>query len=496
MLLSELVKGMSIKSIQGNIDIEIDSIAYDSRKTKQGSLFVCIEGTVVDGHLYINDAIENGTKAFLVQKGVKVPDDITAIEIDDTRYGLAYVSDMFLDHPSQKFNLIGITGTKGKTTTTYMVKSILQAAGQKIGLIGTVANLIGDEVLYASRTTPESYDLQCLFSDMVDKEINSAVIEVSSQGLELHRVAKCDFDIGVFTNFSRDHIGPKEHATLEEYFNAKAKLFKMCKQAIINIDNEHGRKMAELAECKVITYGLNEGADIRAIDIVKKTAHTSFKLISPWGSIEVVTDLQGEFNVYNALAAIGSCCSIPGVTLEHVQKGLTTVTVPGRMEAVPTGRDYSVLIDYAHTPDSLEKVLSTVSEFASGRVVSLFGCGGDRDRGKRPEMGIVSGNIADFSIITSDNPRTEDPERIINDIEVGIQKTNGKYIKITDRRQAIRFALENARKGDVIVLAGKGHETYQQFKDKTIHFDEREVVAELLSELGAQCEEDQCEVNI
>ena len=485
MLLRELIKGLDIKSIQGSLDLDIDGIAYDSRKTRQGALFVCVEGTVVDGHLYINDAIENGTKAFLVQKHMEVPEGITLVEVEDTRYGLASVSDAFFEHPSQKFNLIGITGTKGKTTTSYMVKSILAAAGHKIGLIGTVTNLIGDEVLYASRnTTPESYDLQSIFSEMVEQKVDSTVIEVSSQGLDLHRVAKCDFDIGVFTNFSRDHIGPKEHATLEDYFNAKAKLFKMCKQAIINIDCEHGRKMAELAECPVITYGLGENADIRATEIVKKTSHTSFRITSQWGSTTIETNLQGEFNVYNALAAIGSCCLIPGIQLEHVKAGLLNVTVPGRMETVPTDGNYSVLIDYAHTPDSLEKVLATVKEFAQGRVVSMFGCGGDRDRGKRPEMGIISGSIADFTIITSDNPRTEEPERIITDIEVGIQKTNGKYIKIADRRQAIKFALENAQEGDIIVLAGKGHETYQLFKDKTIHFDEREVVDELLKELG------------
>jgi len=484
LLLSELVKGLNIKSVRGSLDIDISGIAYDSRKTRQGSLFVCIEGTVVDGHLYIDDAVSNGTKAFLVQKHVEVPEGITVVEIEDTRYGLAYVSDAFYGHPSSKFNLVGITGTKGKTTTTYMVKSILEAADHKIGLIGTVANLIGDEVLYTSRTTPESYDLQSLFNDMAEKKVDSTVMEVSSQGLELHRVAKCDFDIGVFTNFSRDHIGPKEHATLEDYFNAKAKLFSMCKKAIINIDNEHGRKMAELAACDVITYGLHEDADISATEIHKGTAHTTFTLISPWGSIPIETNLQGEFNIYNALAAIGACCLIPGITLEHVKAGLLKVNVPGRMESVPTGGNYSVLIDYAHTPDSLEQVLSTVKEFAKGRVVSLFGCGGDRDSGKRPQMGEISGNIADFSIITSDNPRTEDPDKIINDIEAGMTKTNGQYIKITDRRQAIKFALENVQNGDIIILAGKGHETYQQFKDKTIHFDEREVVDELLIELG------------
>ncbi len=484
MLLNELVKDLKIKSVQGNLDINIEGVAYDSRKTRQDALFVCIDGTVVDGHMYIADAIENGTKAFLVQKHVDVPDGVTVVEVEDTRYGLACVADAFFEHPSQKFNLVGITGTKGKTTTSYMVKAILQAANHKIGLIGTVANLIGDEILYATRTTPESFDLQGLFSDMVEKKVDSAVIEVSSQGLELHRVAKCDFDIGVFTNFSRDHIGPKEHATLEDYFNAKAKLFSMCKQAVINIDSEQGRKMAELANCKVITYGMSENADIRATEIVKETSYTSFLLTSPWGSTTIKTNLQGDFNIYNALAAIGACCLIPEITLDDVKAGLMNVTVPGRMEAVRTDGNYSIIIDYAHTPDSLEKVLSTVKEFAKGRVVSLFGCGGDRDAGKRPQMGEISGNIADFSILTSDNPRTEEPEKIINDIEAGITKTNGKYIKITDRRQAIKFALENALEGDIIVLAGKGHETYQQFRDKTIHFDEREVVDELLVELG------------
>ncbi|PYG88436.1 UDP-N-acetylmuramoylalanyl-D-glutamate--2,6-diaminopimelate ligase [Ruminiclostridium sufflavum DSM 19573] len=488
MLLSELVRGLEIKSLKGNPDIAIEAVAYDSRKARQGSLFVCIDGTVSDGHKYIADAIENGTRAFLVQRPVEVPEGITVVEIEDTRYGLACVADAFFGHPSQKFNLVGITGTKGKTTTSYMVRAILQAASHKTGLIGTVANLIGDEILYATRTTPESYDLQSLFSDMAEKKVDSTVIEVSSQGLELHRVAKCDFDIGVFTNFSRDHIGPKEHATLEEYFNAKAKLFGMCKQAVINIDSEHGRKMAELAKCKVYTYGISENADIRAINIIKETLYTSFMLVSPWGGIPVKTNLQGNFNIYNALAAIGACCLIPGITLEHVKEGLMNVNVPGRMETVPTYGNYSVLIDYAHTPDSLEKVLSTVKEFARGRVVSLFGCGGDRDAGKRPQMGEISGDIADFSIITSDNPRTEDPEKIINDIEAGMLKTDGKYIKITDRRQAIKFALENTQDGDIIVLAGKGHETYQQFKDKTIHFDEREVVNELLAELGRSAE--------
>lgn len=483
MLLSKLIEGLNAQKVNGTLEIDIDNIAYDSRKTRAGSLFVCIEGTIVDGHKYIADAIENGTKAFLVQKDVEVPEGITTIKVENTRYGLAFVADAFNDHPSTKFNLIGITGTKGKTTTSYMVKAILEAEQHKIGLVGTVANLIGDEVLYTARTTPESLDLQNLFGDMVEKNVDSVVMEVSSQGLELHRVAQCDFDIGVFTNFSRDHIGPKEHATLEDYFNAKAKLFKMCKKAITNIDSPEGRKIKDVATCDVLTYGLSEDADVRATDIDKQTSHTTFKLVSPWGCDIITTNLQGEFNVYNALAAISACCVL-GISLDSVKKGLSNVSVPGRLESVPVTGNYTVLIDYAHTPDSLKQVLTTAKDFAKGRVVSLFGCGGDRDRGKRPAMGEISGNLADFTIITSDNPRTEEPDRIIDDIEEGTKKTNGKYIKITDRRQAIKYALENAQDEDVIILAGKGHETYQQFADKTIHFDEREVVAELLSELN------------
>lgn len=479
MRLENLVAGLNVLSSKGNMDMEISSIAYDSRKAKAGSLFVCIEGTKADGHKYIPDALANGTKAFIVEKDVDIPEDVAVVRVENARYALAHVSNVFYGRPSEKFRLVGVTGTKGKTTTTYMIKSILEAAGEKVGLIGTVKNLIGDEVLYAARTTPESHDLQSLFSDMVEKDVNSVIMEVSSQGLALHRVSGCDFDLGLFTNFSRDHIGPGEHETMEEYFNAKLKLFKMCKKGLVNIDSEYGRKIIEGASCEVLTYGINSDADIKAVDVKKHPGYIEFRVLSPWGSENIQVNIQGEFNVYNALGAIGVCC-LSGVSFKDIKKGLERVSVPGRMEVVNTGRDFTVIIDYAHTPDSLEKILTTVKEYAPGRVVSMFGCGGDRDRGKRPIMGEISGRIADFTIITSDNPRTENPAAIVYDIEEGIKKINAPYIIIVDRREAIKYAILNAKPNDIIILAGKGHETYQQFADKTIHFDEREVVKDIL----------------
>jgi UDP-N-acetylmuramoyl-L-alanyl-D-glutamate--2,6-diaminopimelate ligase len=317
---------------------------------------------------------------------------------------------------------------------------------------------------------------------MADEGVEEVVMEVSSQGLALKRVSCCEFDIGVFTNFSKDHIGPNEHSSMEEYLEAKMKLFKMCKKGIVNIDSESAQKVIDNAECPIITMGIGKDADIKAEEILLHPRSVEFKAVTPWFSGRIKVNIPGRFSVYNALAAIG-VCGMLGVGFDAVSKGLENVQVPGRAELVPTGRDFSVIIDYAHTPDSLENILTTVKDYARGRVISLFGCGGDRDNTKRPIMGEISGRIADFTIITSDNPRTEVPEAIVDQIEAGMKKTDGKYIKIVDRREAIRYALENAGSEDVIVLAGKGHETYQTFKDKTIHFDEREVVSELLAEL-------------
>ena len=479
MKLKELIKGLNIVEFEGDMEIEIESIAYDSRKAKEGSVFVCIEGFKVDGHKYIPQAIENGTRAFIVQKEVEMPAGMSVVRVEDTRYALASISDIFFGHPSGKFNLIGITGTKGKTTTTYMIKSILENYGQKVGLIGTIANMIGDEVLPTDRTTPESYDLQELFCDMVQKNVKSVVMEVSSHALELHRVSCSEYDIGVFTNLSRDHLD--FHKTFENYLEAKIKLFGICKKGLINIDNEFGKRVVENARCEVYTMGIDNEADIRAVDIAHHPNSVDFKVISPWFEGKISVSIPGKFSVYNALAAIGSC-ALMGVPFEYIQKGLAGVRVPGRAEIVDVGKDYTVMIDYAHSPDSLENILTTVKAYAPGRVVCVFGCGGDRDKTKRPVMGRISGQLADFTIITSDNPRTEDPEMIINDIEEGIKETGAAYIKIVDRREAIKYALMNARDKDIIVLAGKGHENYIILKDKTIHFDETEVIREILNE--------------
>ncbi len=481
MLLKDLVDNLKVISILGSTELEISGIAYDSRRVKSGFVFVCIEGFKADGHNYIASAAENGAIALLVQRDMDVPEGITAIRVEDTREALAKVSAAFYGHPSRLFSLIGITGTKGKTTTSFMVKSILETAGRKVGLVGTLGSRIGGEVLVTERTTPESHDLQALFSEMLEKKVESVVMEVSSQGLELHRVSQCDYDTAVFTNISQDHIGPNEHPDFEHYLRAKAKLFTMCKKALVNLDSKYSEYIMQSAKCGILTYGIGSEADIRAVDIAEHPGGVDFYAVTPWFEGKIRVNIPGRFSVYNALAAIG-VCGIAGIGHDAVKKGLEAISVPGRAEIVETGRDFTVMIDYAHTPDSLENILSAVKAYVPGRLICVFGCGGDRDRAKRPVMGEVSGRIADYTVITSDNPRTEEPEAILREIEEGIKGTGAEYATISDRRSAIKYSIQNAAQGDIIVLAGKGHETYQIFKDKTIHFDEREVVAEILGE--------------
>lgn len=484
MLLKDLIRGLDVLDIRGTLDIEISNIAYDSRKVREDVLFVCIDGTKVDGHKFIRSAVQSGAKALLVQKNiVDIPEGVTVVRIEDTRYGLAFVSDMFFGHPSGRLNLIGVTGTKGKTTITYMLKSILETEQRKVGLIGTISNMIGDEVLYTERTTPESYDLQALFAEMVEKDVDSVVMEVSSQGLQFHRVSLCNYDVGVFTNITRAHIGPGEHRSFEEYLNAKISLFNMCKRGLVNIDSKYAGTVIENAKCKITTFGIDNDADIKAVDIKKHPTSVEFKVVTPWNTELLNVNILGRFSVYNALAAIG-VCELMKISFNSIKKGLESVSVPGRVEILDIGKNYTVVIDYAHSPDSLENILTSLREYCMGRLVCLFGCGGDRDRTMRPMMGEISGRLADFTIITSDNTRTEEPSAIINDIEQGIKKTDGDYVIIENRRDAIKFAIEKTQPNDVIVLAGKGHETYQTFKNKTIHFDEREVVREVLEELN------------
>ncbi len=482
MKFAELIKDMKVLYISGDSSIEITGIDYDSRRVEKGNLFVCIDGKTTDGHNYIKQAMGNGAAAFVTQKNIQLPEACTIAVTEDTRTALAFLSDKFFGHPSKSFKLVGVTGTKGKTTVTFMLKAIFDAWGSRAAIIGTLGTQIGNRKVYSERTTPESTDLQRLFKQMSGDRVETVAMEVSSQGLALHRVDFSDFDIGIFTNLSRDHIGGKEHANMEEYLKAKCMLFKMCRHGVINADSEYASRVLNEAECKILTFGIEKRADIRARNIIKQPQSVAFDLESPWYNGRFYTCIPGRFSVYNSLGAIGAC-GLLGISEKAVRKGLEAVRVPGRAELVETGRPFSVIIDYAHTPDSLENILSTIKEYSSGRVICVFGCGGDRDAAKRPMMGAISGKLADYTVITSDNPRTEDPEAIIQQIEEGIKGSCGQYISIGDRREAIKHSISIAQQGDVVVLAGKGHETYQILSDRTIHFDEREVVKELLEEL-------------
>ena len=494
MKLYDILKGLDYELLSGDIDINISDIAYDSRKVKSGSMFICRKGPISDGHEYIKSAIESGAVAIMIENVNAVANTVTGvtyIKVPNSRYALAKTSDNFYEHTSGKMNITGITGTAGKTTVTYMVKSIYEQAGIKSGLIGTIQNMAGNEILYSNNTTPESYDLQLLFAKMLDVNIDNCVMEVSSQGLYLNRVDCVDYEVGVFTNLSHDHIGPDEHSSMEDYANQKAKLFNMCKKGLFNIDSEYAEHMMKNASCEKYTFGIENKADFFAKNIINTMNGVTFTLDCKYGTADIELSTAGKFSVYNALAAIGASLLSGKVTLEQAKDGVKNVKVPGRAEQLETRGDYSIMIDFAHNPESFKNIITLVREYAKGRIVFLFGCGGDKER-PRELMGEVAGEYADFSIITSDNPRTEDPLSIILDIEEGIKKTKGKYISIVDRREAIKYAIKNAQPKDVIILAGKGHETYQIFKDKTIHFDEREVVTEIMEELRTEKLQEVC----
>ena len=489
MNLKNILVGLEGLKAKGNLDIEITNIQKDSRKIKENDLFIAINGFEANGNDYIDSAIENGAIAVMVQEGtdlkkLNIPENITLLMVPNTRYALAICSCNFYDHPSKKLKLIGVTGTKGKTTTTFMIKSILEKQGKKVGLIGTIATYInGKKIEDSSRTTPESDRLQELFSMMVKEGVEFVVMEVSSQSLKLDRVAGCDFDIGVFTNFSEDHISPKEHPDMKDYFESKLKLFSMCRYAYTNADDLTGAKVAKLVKnCEVNTYGIDNYCNLLAKDITVTNSYVDFKVKLGTRNERVKVCIPGRFSVYNALAAISVCLKL-GVDSETIKQALEEVRVPGRSELVKNSKELAIMIDYAHSPESLENILKAVKSYTLGRVISVFGCGGDRDSGKRPIMGNISGNIADYTIITSDNPRTEDPEKIVKQIEEGIKKTKGKYTCIVDRKEAIKEAISMANKRDIIVLAGKGHEPYQEINNKTYPFDEREIVKEIIKEM-------------
>lgn len=490
MNLKEILVGLEGLKVRGDLDIQIDNLDKDSRNVKENGLFIAIKGFDTDGHDFIEKAIEQGAIAVILQEGVKkeviekIPANVTIVVAKDTRYALAICSCNFYKNPSRKFKLIGITGTKGKTTTSFMTKAILEKAGMKVGLIGTIATYIGDKKLEDSdRTTPESNKLQSIFAQMAEEGCQAVVMEVSSQSLKLHRVAGCDFDIGVFTNFSEDHISPKEHPNMQDYFESKVQLFKMCKTAFINADDFYVTKLPKLVpECDITTYGIDNYCNVLAKDITITNSYVDFKVKIGTKNERIKTCIPGRFSVYNSLAAICVGQKL-GANAGQIKEALEEVRVPGRSELINNKKELTIMIDYAHSPESLENILNAVKSYTRGKVICVFGCGGDRDTAKRPIMGEISGRIADFTIITSDNPRTEEPEKIVEQIEEGIKKTKGKYTVIVDRIEAIKEAIKMADKKDIIVLAGKGHEPYQEINGVKYPFDERIIVNDIINKL-------------
>ncbi len=487
MELKNILSTLEGLKVKGDLNIDISNIDSDSRNIKENGLFVAIKGFDVDGHNYIKEAIKRGAVAVIAsidadKKLLKeIMDKVTLILAPDTRLALAICACNFYNNPSRKFKLVGITGTKGKTTTSFMVKRILEKAGKKVGLVGTIATYIGDEKLEDSdRTTPESIKLQQLFSRMARENCEVVIMEVSSQSLKLHRVAGCDFDIGVFTNFSEDHISAKEHPDMKDYFESKLKLFDMCKIGFVNSDDLQTAKIPRLLPDKNIsTYGIDNYCNLLAKDITITNSFVDYKVKIGTRNERIKIDIPGRFSVYNSLAAIAITTKL-GCGAEEIKEALLDLKVPGRSELVENKKELTIMIDYAHSPESLENILSAVKSYTKGRVISLFGCGGDRDSGKRPLMGEISGKIADFTIITSDNPRTEEPEKIVKQIEEGMKKTKGKYICIVDRIEAIKYAIKMANKNDIIVLAGKGHEPYQEINGVKHPFDERIIVNDII----------------
>jgi UDP-N-acetylmuramoyl-L-alanyl-D-glutamate--2,6-diaminopimelate ligase len=473
------MENINFDIIQGSIDLDIMTIQYDSRKVKQGDVFFCVDGYNVDGHKYVQDAIGNGAVAVVCQKNIDMILNCCIIKTNDSRKALAISAANYYKNPSKDMKIIGITGTNGKTTSAFMIKGILEQKGYKVGLIGTIANYIGEKKIHTERTTPESLELHELFSEMVEAKVDYCVMEVSSHSLSLDRVYGIEFCESIFTNLTQDHLD--FHKTFENYFSAKLKLFENSKNAIINTDDTYGERAYNSITSSKLSYGLGKNTDIRASDIKMHSRGSKFTLGYEDDSFEMELSIPGNYNIYNALGAI-AVCLCEGIEPEVIKIALLKVQVPGRCELVSNTHDlgFEIILDYAHTPDGLENILKTAREFTKGKLICVFGCGGDRDKAKRPIMGRIGSELCDVSVITSDNPRNEDPLEIINEIVMGIDKHNFEIIE--NRKAAIKRAMEIACPGDVIVIAGKGHEDYQILKGRTIHFDEREVVAEIIKE--------------
>lgn len=486
MKLTDLLCKLNYECIQGSTDLEIGQVVYDSRKITEGCLFVCIAGANFDGHDFAAEAVDKGARALVVSR--EMPEvagrDVVLIKVPDTRYALAFISAAYFGYPAEKLRVIGITGTKGKTTTTYMVKSILENAGYKVGLVGSIGVIIGREHIRAANTTPESYALQEYFARMVEAGMDAVVMEVSSQGLMLHRTQGFVFDLGIFTNLEADHIGPNEHASFEEYQRCKGLLFKQCRVGIVNGDDSHVDAVLKDHTCQVERYGIGENNDLRAenVRLVRKPGELGVAFrVEGLMDFDVEVPTPGRFSVYNALTAIAICRHF-NVREDDIRRALLAVRVKGRIEMVKVSERYTLLIDYAHNAMALESLLTSLREYEPNRLVCLFGCGGNRSRQRRYEMGEVSGRLADLTIITSDNPRFEEPQDIIEDIKTGISKTEGAYVEIIDRKEAIRYAMDHGQEGDIIILAGKGHEDYQEIQGVKYPMDERVLIREILAE--------------
>ena len=482
----ELLKDLEYEVVSGSVDVNVNELIYNTKMVSKECMFVCIRGAVFDSHDAAAEAAAGGAVVIVAERPVEVPEGICVVRVKDTRYALALISAAYFGYPARKLKTIGITGTKGKTTTTFLIRSILEHAGIRTGLIGTIETIIGDRHIPASNTTPESYTIQQYFAAMVEAGCQVAVMEVSSQGLKLHRTAGIQFDIGIFTNLAPDHIGPNEHESFEEYLECKSRLFRQCRVGIVNIDDAHCPQILEGHTCQVETYGFSEKADLRASD-VKLVNRPGFLgvayRVSGFTDMDVEIDMPGRFSVYNSLVAIAVCRHFD-IRKEDVLAALEAAQTKGRIEKVKVSDDFTLLIDYAHNAMSLESLLTTLKEYHPKRLVCLFGCGGNRSRLRRFEMGEVSGRLADLTVITSDNPRFEEPQAIIDDIRTGIEKTDGKYVEIIDRKEAIRYVIAHGQPGDVIVLAGKGHEDYQEIKGVKYPMDERVLIQEVLEELG------------
>ena len=490
MKLRKICEEIEYTLLQGSLETEVRDIIYDSRKIAPETMFVCMVGAVTDGHKYIPDAVEKGASVIVLEKeeeAAQIPENITVLKVESARLALALMSAALFDHPARKLVTIGLTGTKGKTTTTYMIKKVLEMAGKKVGLIGTIGAMVGEEHLPSKNTTPESYELHRMFAAMVEVGCEYVVMEVSSQGLKLDRTAGILFDYGIFTNLSPDHIGPAEHASFEEYMECKSLLFRQCKIGVVNADDEHVDGILKGHTCEVKTFSAEKEADLMASDIGfiyedgKLGMH--FK-VTGCMDCQAKVHIPGRFSVYNSMVTM-LVCHLAGISDEAILEGLSKVQVKGRVEMLPVSKDYTLIIDYAHNEVSTRSVLTTLMEYHPKRLICVYGGGGNRSKLRRYDMGEVTGEMADLCVLTCDNPRDEEIRDINNDIKVGLARSNGKYIEIDDRKEAIAYCMKNAKPGDMIVLLGKGHEDYQEIKGVKYHFDEREAVAEILDEMKA-----------